>query len=176
MAEIVRPEIVSGEKVDLESDGRLFNGFQYKVRLRGGEVDYLRDAEPLSKVRERLLQAQIAAKANDAPNATLSVEALAAGQVIFDGAQAIEGEDEKGEGVIGPLSGRGYVEASDVIGLAYSSVDGTETPNHAYESTIALMDVQREGIALQNETTRQQIAGAAAGAEGKTEGSGESLL
>ena len=126
---------MTGNKDDMEVDGRLDDGWQYRVKFDDGSVEHLRDHDAIAAVAARLGAAKIAAMSGTSKFEEVSVP--------FSGARAAEGP----EGELGPVRGKGVVLAHKVVALAYTSTDGTEVPNQAYEAAVALLDIQRAALA-----------------------------
>ncbi len=131
---------MSKDEKDMESDGRLHDGYQYKIKMDDGTTDYLRDHDDIVAVRARLVRAQSVLIPGDQ-----DVEkARALSLVDFSGARDLEDGNE-----IGPVRGKGFVDASRVIGVGYTELDGTQASQMAYESCAAFFDVQRAAVAQQ---------------------------
>jgi hypothetical protein len=138
--------MVKDDHLDLESEGRLAdgNGYQYKLHLAGGRVDYLRDVDPIANLVARLETAKA-----ETPNkmfwfsgARGKEEQLILGD---DGEPKIgkDGEPES-EDVDGPVRGKGCHEAHKIEGLSYSA-DGEPAPvtqEAAFAAAKALLDAQ----------------------------------
>lgn len=145
--------------LDLDSEGRLDqgDGYQYKVHLLGGQVSFLRDHDSLASLTARLEQA---------------VAEKPAAIFHFSGAKGREERPrEEGEGVEdveGPLRGKGWHRADQIVGITYSEGEPPPaTQEAAYAAAIAYVDAQRSAL----ETRLLEIP-ASAGAPGG-EGGGD---
>ena len=146
-------------EVDMDVDGRVHDGWQYRLKFEDGSVEHFRDRDALAAVQARMGTAKLAVSSGMAKTFEDVI-------VSFSGARGVEGVDADGKTQIGLVQGKGYALASKVVAVSYSATDGTEAPSQAFEAAMALLDVQRAALA--------QLA--AGGAQEGTEGVNEALL
>ena len=121
---------------DLDVDGRIQGGWQYRLELQGGAITYRRDRDRLSNVLGRK------------PDEN--------GRLWFSGAQAMEPAPDGGQ-VLGPVRQKGAILAAQVVGITYTAQDGTETPDQAYQGAVALLDVLTVAIRNLQDQAQQAI-------------------
>lgn len=158
---------------DVKVDGRVQDGWQYAIHLDSGATVYLRDRDNISAVGARIDEAA-------------GGQTPAARRVQFSGARGYEGEMEpegeegeapaESESVIGPIRGKGSVDASRVVAFAYSEIDGPGAIGAlaqaaAFEAAAAWHETNR--IAMVRQIEDQIAAQAKAQAEPEAGAEGE---
>lgn len=146
---------------DTDNDGRVHDGFQYRLKFKDGSVEFVRDHDNISAVWARIGAAKLAI-------AMQTAKTYDDASIAFSGAKAVEGPDNE----LGPVRGKARFHVGEIAGLVYTTSDGTEIPNQAFEAAVALLDVQR--AALVQMASQNQMAGQGAGT--KTDDDNEALL